>query len=419
MKGKALALGLLAMLLGTSVASGLASGEKVLEAHAAEGDEPSSSRTYEFYIPIDLGLLASGNLYLYAWEEGGTYTNAPWPGLADDISYNEETSVATVTVRSTDVSHIIINDGSGAQTENIWLPGHIDNLEITFGGDVFDQVSEPRWAIREGAGNYEYYLQAPSAAEAYGSDQFRFWLDRGADESGYYIYTYEGDDGLMHHLFPTGYANKKDNAYLAYYDIPIEAYGKNYSIWWTDDKMGTVLKTEEHQWVGIDNAKLHNIVKDGSTMTLNERTLAANEITAEFFGNNVLSAYFTCLPSEANGYLAASELRKNWVTPDDQTWYIVGNMHEVTLKDYAVSPTPVENYEEYYASAEKAYETDTLQKLNVMLALENNHGTSGAGAIRPFLEGSGGTEVIVLVALVSLSALGLFVLFSYRKRKAQ
>ena len=412
----------ISFILGTLIVTALVFAAPATDVEASKLDAAgdSSTRTYEFYIPADMELVTSGKLHVYAWDDGGTYSNAGWPGLTEDITYDEKTNVATVVVKNADADHLIINNGSGGkQTENIWLPGHIDNLERTFGDDIFDQGNEPRWAIRNSDGSFQYYLQAPSFTPNYGPDQFRFWLDRGADESGYYIYAYEGDDGLMHHLFPTGYANKKDNAYLAYYDIPIEAYGKNYSIWWTDDKMGTVLKTEEHQWVGIDNAKLHNIVKDGSTMTLNERTLATNEITAEFFGNNVLSAYFTCLPSEANGYLAASELRKNWVTPDDQTWYIVGNMHEVTLNDYAVSPTPVENYEEYYASAEKAYETDTLQKLNAMLALENNHGTSSAGAIRPFFEGNGSTEVIVSIALVSLSVLGLFGLFSYRKRTAQ
>ena len=40
----------------------------------------------------------------------------------------------------------------------------------------------------------------------------------------------------------------------------------------------------------------------------------------------------------------------------------------------------------------KAYETETLQKLDTMLVTENKHGTSSAGANRPLFEGNGSTE---------------------------
>ena len=94
---------------------------------------------------------------------------------------------------------------------------------------------------------------------------------------------------------------------------------------------------------------------------LERKTLSEHEISASLFGQHVLSAYFSCLPSEANGYLAASELRKSWVTPDDATWYVEGNLDEVAIDDYAVSSTPAEDYEECYSLAEKSYETNAWE----------------------------------------------------------
>ena len=46
----------------------------------------------------------------------------------------------------------------------------------------------------------------------------------------------------------------------------------------------------------------------------------------------------------------------------DQICYIWGNMHEVSLNYYAVSPVPAENYEEYYALSEKSIRNRYLAK---------------------------------------------------------
>ena len=57
-----------------------------------------------------------------------------------------------------------------------------------------------------------------------------------------------------------------------------------------------------------------------------------------------------------------------------------------------------------------------MGKLTAMLALEGSHSGSDAGAVRPFLDDSGNVAAIVALALVSVSALGIFVLL-FRKRK--
>ena len=77
---------------------------------------------------------------------------------------------------------------------------------------------------------------------------------------------------------------------------------------------------------------------------------------------------------------------------------------------------PVEDYEEYYSSAEKSYQTNAWEKLTTMLTLEGSHSVGDAGAVRPFLDDSGNVAAIVAVALVSVSVLGIFVLL-LRKRK--
>lgn len=102
--------------------------------------------------------------------------------------------------------------------------------------------------------------------------------------------------------------------------------------------------------------------------------------------------------------------------PDDATWYVEGNLDEVAIDDYAVFSMPVEDYEEYYSSAEKSYQTNAWEKLTTMLTLEGSHSVGDAGAVRPFLDDSGNVAAIVAVALVSVSVLGIFVLL-LRKRK--
>lgn len=150
---------------------------------------------------------------------------------------------------------------------------------------------------------------------------------------------------------------------------------------------------------------------------VSEGTLAEYEISAEFFGQYVLPGYFTCLPSEVNGYLAASEIRANWMTSGDGKWYIYNELSSVTIDDYAVATTGVEDYNEYYQTAEKVPGTNAQAKLDLMLQLEAAHdGVTDASVTALFSEPEN-VAGITAGALVLVSILGFSVFYFVRRRK--
>lgn len=374
-------------------------------------------------------LLEDGDeLHLYYWGTGITETPT-WPGVpAEGLIDTSDMSCWKVTVPA-GASYFIINDGNkGNQTQDIRL------FDDFLGGRKLVDGVTPRYWLDgtvewEGAdkGKIRAYLDL-EREYSYSPDYFRYWLDRNGQETGtsFLVYGLGTDEETM--VPASGYApigDSESSKYWAYFDVPVEAIGTEYSIRFSgDDRMNdpaaNCCETNRLTMTSETIHKIHRIswgAEEPWPIQVSEGTLSKYEISANFFGNYVLTSYFTCLPSEVNGYLAASELRANWITPDDETYYIYGMLNEVVIDDYAVATSGVEDYNEYYQTAEKVPGTNAQAKLDFMLQLEAAHDGVTDASVTALLSEPENIAGITAGALVLVSILGFSVFYFVRRRK--
>ncbi len=393
-------------------------------------------RSVQFYIPDDIGFRNEDSddgseltFYQYNEDREGD-VGAAWPGTAEGLTFDSETNVATIEGIQPEATHIIlVNNGAGRQTENIWLQAVCGNYQAVF-GDATVEGGSATMALRAPGsdGKWQYYLHVSNdSGHVYNSTYFRTWLDRSDVAYGYYFYSYELD-GLTHLVAPTGYQNSQQGineqgAWYCYFDVPMEAYGHDYSYVWCEDKMGSFFETPVHEWEEFDNSKLHEIVPDWDKSSeswtlkgigLQAKTLAANEISAEFFGQHVLSGYFSCLDSAANGYPAAPTLYENWLNQGD-TWFIQGMLSDVKITDYATGN------EAGYATGDigTGQEVSAQQKIDQMLAMEKNANPDAAGASFYSFSDPKDVGLMAFAGLALVAAIGFGAYFYLRKRKAR
>lgn len=399
------------------------------EAHVAAAADTSETISINLEIRNNAGdpLLGDGDvLHLHYWGDNVQATT--WPGVeATNLIDTTDPSNWKVTLPA-GASWFIINDNNGNQTQDIRV------LDDFLGGrKIVDGIS-PTYCLDglvtwDGAdkGKIRSYIDL-KREYSYSPNYFRYWLDRNGQESGtpFFVYGLGTDEEIM--VPATGYApisTGENPKYWAYFDVPVEAINTQYSIRFSgDDRMSEpAANCRETNWLPLTVDTIHKIhrISWGSEnpwpIQVSEGTLAEYEISAEFFGQYVLPGYFTCLPSEVNGYLAASEIRANWMTSGDGKWYIYNELSSVTIDDYAVATTGVEDYNEYYQTAEKVPGTNAQAKLDLMLQLEAAHdGVTDASVTALFSEPKN-IAGITAWTLVLVSILGFSVFYFVRRRK--
>ncbi len=398
----------------------------------AAADETSTDTvTIDLNIKGDsvASLLEEGDeLHLYYWGSGITEGPA-WPGVSAEGSIDTSDASCWKVTLPAGASYFLINDGGqGNQTQDIRL------FDDFLGGRrLVDGVTPTYWLDGtvdwEGTdkGKIRAYLDL-KREYSYSPDYFRYWLDRNGQEAGtsFLVYGLGTDEETM--VPASGYAAIGDpgsSEYWAYFDVPVEAIGTEYSIRFSgDDRMNepaaNCCETNQLTMTSDTIHKIHRISWGAEApwpIQVSEGTLSEYEISASFFGNYVLTSYFTCLPSEVNGYLAASELRANWITPDDTTWYIHNELSTVTIDDYAVASSGVEDYYDYYLTAQKVPGTNAQEKMDLMLSLETLHGTSSDASVTAFFSEPGNVAGVAAGALVLLSLAGFSLFFLLRRKK--
>ena len=419
------------LLAGLALMTGISVFGMTAGAHEALAADPAGDTiTIDLEIRNNAGdpLLGDGDvLHLHYW--GDNIQGTAWPGVeATNLIDTTDPSNWKVTLPA-GVTAFVINDDNGNQTQDIRV------LDAFLGERRLVDGISPTYCLDglvtwDGAdkGKIRSYIDL-KREYSYSPNYFRYWLDRNGQESGtpFLVYGLGSGDEIM--VPASGYApisTGENPEYWAYFDVPVEAINTQYSIRFSgDDRMFETPNPNNSETNSLTMTvetihKVHRIswgAVDPWPIQVSEGTLDKFEISAQFFGQYVLPAYFTCLPSEVNGYLAASEIRANWMTPGDDTWYICGELSEVTIEDYAVATTGVEDYNEYYQTAEKVPGTNAQAKLDLMLQLEAAHdGVTDASVTALFSEPEN-VAGITTGALVLVSILGLSVFYFVRRRK--
>ena len=365
----------------------------------------------------------SQQLYLYTYDSTSDAKNANWPGVA--MTRIGETGRWYASFDEGIYNRAIINGGNGKrQTQDISLDVY---KKYEFDRDYRVVTTINTWHSDWGNnGEYDYYTTSETSHE-YSPQYFRFFLDRGLSGDGYENYVTYQKDGREFLIPATGYAQANNTTWYGQYEIPVEILGGQFKVVTASNQLWF---TDESDWYDVTTNLAHSLYRINWKSQSNETstwpveitsvekaTLNEGQISAWFFGNYVISGLFTCLPSEVNGYLAASEIKANWMTPDDETYYIYEMLNEVIIDDYAVATSGVEDYNEYYQTAEKVPGTNAQAKLDLMLQLEAAYdGVTDASVTALFSEPEN-VAGITAGALVLVSILGFSVFYFVRRRK--
>ena len=366
---------------------------------------------------------AGDTLYLYLYDSTEKNSeNAAWPGVAMNRIGDTTRWYASFTEGLHDRAIVSTGDGK-RQTQDISLDVY---KKYEFDRDYRVVTTINTWHSDWGNGQYDYYTTSETSHE-YSPQYFRFFLDRGLSGDGYENYVTYQKDGREFLIPATGYAQANNTTWYGQYEIPVEILGGQFKVVTASNQLWF---TDESDWYDVTTNLAHSLYRINWKSQSNETstwpveitsvekaTLNEGQISAWFFGNYVISGLFTCLPSEVNGYLAASEIKANWMTPDDETYYIYEMLNEVIIDDYAVATSGVEDYNEYYQTAEKVPGTNAQAKLDFMLQLEAAHdGVTDASVTALFSEPEN-VAGITAGALVLVSILGFSVFYFARRRK--
>lgn len=440
-KGSALLVSM-GLLFGTASAVG-----GTIEVKAADQTIMEGFRTEYVHIP--------DNVY-NEWTSGGTkelrsyWWNSTVTGVGSEKYYPLGSEIGNTDVYPfyvpNDETTFLLYNGSWNttnQTVNVLLSdletaaervAAIDSMGITFSDDS-RIIYEVSGGIDTGSGKYSVSLTTKRDYQV-SSEFARYWLDRGGREFNHFWFLAfnlgtEADPewkAIQAADYPptkTPTGEEGDNTkYLAYFDVPVSYIGRTYiafslnTYFWQSDIDDDT--TDPTILLDTDFSKVHKISWPMGNPTMLDydgvyAELDANSVSAEFIANYVLPAYYTCLPSEANGYLAASELIDTWMSNDR----LIGGMDalaDVTLQDYAYAG-PDANYDDYYTTADRTSTTTALDKLNTMEILEASHTGANAGYMATFVSDPSSIATITAGTLVLVSILGFSVFYFVRRRK--
>lgn len=360
------------------------------------GDEIGNTNVYPLYVPED--------------ESAFLIYNGSWSGTNQTVNISLSEPTAAVTRMSA-----------------------LDGLGVTPYED--SQVIYNITGSTDGAGKYSVSLTTKRDFSI-SSEYARYWLDRGGRDVGYFWFLAfnAGTEAepewkaIQASDYPPIADPEAGSKYLAYFDVPVSFIGKNYFaftlndyFWVTENEDNT---TDPLTLVSSDFSKIHRIewVDEGGaywSMKLDNggvySMLEAGSVLPSFLADYVLPAYYTCLNSEANGYMAASEIIDTWVSNDR----LLGGMDalgEVSVQDYAYAG-PGTDYNEYYKNNERTITTTALEKLNTMLTLEEAATVDTTGYVASFFSAPENITAFTSGALILVSILGFSLFFIIRKRK--
>lgn len=406
------------LLIGMGAHAGEAAPSKVLAA-----DETTSGMT-RVSIVIDEkhsgDFLGQGETPLiYYWVEGKTYVQ--WDD-SPSMLLDAESGAWYYDVPS-DVQYFIIRD-SGKQVQTIDIPMAANSintnaLNLTYPSDMVDPHL---YLLSNDDGSYSVFANV-DRQYSLTPEMVRYWVYRGDDtNSGKYFFHYESDTTGDTYVPASGYVEARtDGKYFAYFDLNYEdVLGKEYSLMATDDWLSQKwYETEKVIFEKGDNNKIHQRVysaQDG-LQHVEDYIATGMSLTAKFVGEHVLPAYFTCLNSDVNGYMAYHDLYSNFVCNDDGVWIVNGELSFVSLNDYSYVPG-TESYDDFYgADNERNAEVTAWDKINQMGKLYNmQSGTAPQGASSLFSE-SQNVATITVGALIAMSMIGLAAFLTLRKKK--
>lgn len=385
----------------------------------------------------------SATLRSYWWGTG--ITN----GEATMIGHDAETGIAEFEIPTNCDGFLIYNgawpDSGGMQSWN--FPNYPQKLAAIDGEGIRITEESPAY--------YDAYIDDNNQIGALdnslkidrhvelNSEYARYWFHQGGRTDCLTFLTFEtaeGDIAIPATAYPSTsslseggdtIATAEDRTYLAYFDVPLSYVGLQYyvttaHIWDLAEYVdGTstkkVLTASDFanihtiSWPNGDNAEKGewNTVLDDAAVY--PYKLKANSVTPYFFATYVLPAYYSCLGSEANGYLATTELTETWIGED----LMVGGreaLADVTLSDYAYAG-PSTNYDDYYVTGERTITTTALEKLAMMETLEAANSNENAGYVATFVSDPSNIAGITAGALVLVSILGFSVFYFVRRRK--
>ena len=419
--------GLLASLalLGTSLAAASVSGScDSLTNAAASGGTFAAGDSIRVSIVIDEtfsdDFLAEGeHPEIHYW---GGATSSDWAATPAMVRDADNENFWYYDVPSDTKNFLIRDSGHEAQTVDLPIAANSIN-ENSLGFNYADDMVDPHlYLTKNGDGSYSAFANL-DRSYSFNSKMVRYWVYRGAGTtSGKYFFAYEGSDGASVYVPASGYVEAKTNGeYFAYFDLDYEeVLGKEYRLVATDDWVSSLwYQTEKAVFEKGDNNLIHQRVysPEDALHHVEDLVPTAGSLKAEFVGKHVLPAYFTCLNSDVNGYMAYPELYSRFVHNDEGDWLISGNLGDYEIEDYAyVSGT--EDYDDFYLGEKgETLTVNVWEKLTEMGRLYDLKVVADSPSMALFFAQPENVAAFTAGALVIVSLLGFSIFLIFRRRK--
>ena len=375
------------------------------------GAEASDSQYVEFKLYVSEPSWFNGRVGIHMWQNGaGSLTN--WGTTGEDlaafqIQTDDEGSYVDVKIEKKDgvfPDHIIITnkvDGWNDQSADISLPNYvvspIENLSVVASYDCQGWGTNITW---------KYTIVDRNADE----ETFRFFVKRRNSETSgkFHTFHYWDDSGTDVEIGASLWPQYTDsdmagNNWLAAFDVPVEAVGKDWQIKTYDEYSGAFENaTDSDVYQSGDNLGIHYAWDDGKTIKT-----GALDYTLKTDGGMVqalLEARDTCSLSLDNGSGNAKELYEYWFSKvDDLT------LQNITINDYVS--------EDLDHSDGKTATVTALEKINRMKIEQQNGSASSSSA---FYGLSGDEDKAVLAGGLSVGLAGILAgaAVIYRRRKS-
>lgn len=390
---------------------------------AAEDEVPAAGDTIRVSVTIDdafsQDFLGEGeHPEIHYW---GGATSSSWDATPAMIKDADNENVWYYDVPGDTTSFLIRDSGREVQTVDLPIAA-ISINDNALGFNYADDMVDPHLYLTKNAdASYSAFANV-DRSYVFNSEMVRYWVYRGADTtSGKYFFVYEGGNGEDIYVPASGYAEAMTNGeYFAYFDLTYdEVIGKEYRLVATDDWVSDIwYETEKTVFEKGDNNLIHQRVysKEDGLHHVADLVPGAGSLKAEFVGKHVMPAYFTCLNSDINGYMAYPDLYSNFVQNSQGDWLIQGDM-DVEITDYAyVAGT--ESYDDFYLG-EKGEGVTVIawDKLMEMGRLYDLQTATPASSMVPFFSEPENIAAFMAGALVFASVVGFSIFFIFRKRK--
>lgn len=373
-----------------------------------------SETKIDYYAEVDTSAVSGlGGLHAYVWKNGAYVIGAPsWPGLEMEAVAGENGLYKVSASETYDM--IIFNGKIGTterQTNDLAIPDFAKKIDPTHRVEVKYAISG-----MEETGKYHLIGAWVFKSESrFSTDTYRIWLDRNGQYEGegyqyaihYWKAAANGNPGYDYEMLAVGYLNfGVDGAerYLAYFDVSKDIVKCKMQFKIYESATGN-FQAATDDTLGYDtgmNAMLCYMDYDaGQNMFSWSYGIAAKDQAAESLDVNALAkvyeGYFTCRDDLNNGYKTYDVFIKTWLHDDKggvDTWWIKGNLSDVTISDYASGDT------EYTGDKSATY---TLQqKHEEMLALYMRTNQAMPAVFNAAISGEAPWAAIVVAAAVVL-----------------